>query len=361
MYLSICLMYIGIISLADRIAHNIKSDDIKQEILNEFHSLYGIKIIQKHDHKLDERNAEYIKTHPHLISLRSNGNRYILYFTKYNDIEIIYLIDLKIHSNYTLPRIILLRGLFHKDLYKNTVIYCEMVKSETGWICLLNDIVVYKGQKLSKESLPERLEILYKMLDKEYTEDEVIDICKFKVKTYLYASAEGLTALMEMSEKLNYTSRGIYFWPYDNKYKPKLYNFNENKIITVVRNNKSDNIFKEATGVTNVTNVLDGKTKTKESSPINAVVPSGVTGVTGVTGERRTLYLSKSNDPDIYNIYETENILISKKIGIALIPNLATSKMIRQAFANSNITATIKVSCAYNEKFNKWYPVEIIV
>jgi hypothetical protein len=347
-------MHLGMISLADRVVQNIKSDNIKQEILSEVNALYGIKIIQKHDHKLDDKNIEYIKRNPHLVSLRSNGNRYILYFTLYNDVEIIYLIDLKIHSNYTVPRITLLRGLFDKELFKNTIIYCEMVKAEDGWICLLNDIIVYKGQHLMRVPLPDRLKILYDMLEDDYVPNKTIDICQYKVKTYFYACDESISAIQEMASKLNYTSRGIYFWPYDLKYKPKLYNFDENKIVPVIRKVKDDNAFK--TNIPQPTTMPSAMltampTVKTESQNLTQDIPTSSDGI---------FYISKTNDPDIYNIYETDNILISKKIGIALIPNLATSKMIREAFRNKNLTTTVKVQCKYNTTFNKWYPTQIL-
>ena len=46
-------MQTGIISFADRVAYNIKSNDIKDIILDNLFSLYGIRIIQKHYFKLD--------------------------------------------------------------------------------------------------------------------------------------------------------------------------------------------------------------------------------------------------------------------------------------------------------------------
>ena len=83
-------MQTGIISFGDRVAWNIKCNSTKDMILNEISDLYGIRIIQKHYFKLDESNINHLKKVPHLISLRTNGNRYYIYFTKYNDVEIIY-------------------------------------------------------------------------------------------------------------------------------------------------------------------------------------------------------------------------------------------------------------------------------
>jgi hypothetical protein len=43
-------MHTGIISFANRIAFNIKSDEIKEIILNKLYNLFNIKIIQKHNY-----------------------------------------------------------------------------------------------------------------------------------------------------------------------------------------------------------------------------------------------------------------------------------------------------------------------
>lgn len=343
-------MHLGVISVADRVVQNIKSDDVKQAILDELNAAYNIKIIQKHDHKLDENNVQYVKSNPHFISLRSNGNRYFMYFTLYNDIPIIYLIDKKISPLYNKPRITLIRGMFDKDIYKNTLIDVEIVKhtNSNKWSCLFNDIIVYKGHHLKKVLLPERLKIMYDLLENDYKSDKIVDIFEYKVKAYLKAYDESIATLMDT--KLDYTSRGIYFWPFDLKYKPKLYNFDENKIVPVVRKTKDDNKFKVA-DIDN-TNTMDHNqsTDTIPRLPIN-------------TSDMIDVYMSKSNEsnePDIYNLYEGDNILTSKKIGVVLIPNLATSKMIRDAFKNTNLVTTIKVKCAYNTRFNKWYPVAVI-
>jgi hypothetical protein len=350
-------MHLGIISLADRVVHNIKSEPIKQEILKELYTLYNVKIIEKHDHKLDANNQQYVKTNPHLVCLRSNGNRYILYFTKYNDIEIIYLIDAKIHPTYTTPRMIILKGLFDKELYNNTIIYCEMVKTTTGWLCLFNDIIVYKGRHLLNVIFPDRLKIMYNLLDTEYTHDKIMDICQYKIKTYFQLCDESIDELMKLSSELNYTSRGIYFWPYNMKYKPKLYNFDENKIRTVVRKIKDDNRFKRLE-VKPITDIVDAIIT--ENPLITETYEQSITTNSLTDSNTVILYLSKSSEPDIYNLYENQNILTSKKIGIALIPDLTTSKMIRNGFKNTNITSTIKVKCKFNANFNKWYPIEIL-
>jgi hypothetical protein len=122
-------MQTGIISFGDRVAWNIKCNIIKDVILNELQNSFNVRIIQKHYFNIDDNNIKYLAKLPHLISLRSNGNRYYIYFTLYNDTPIIYYIDMKIHTGYEKPRIILARGLFDKSLFKNTLLDGEMIKT----------------------------------------------------------------------------------------------------------------------------------------------------------------------------------------------------------------------------------------
>jgi hypothetical protein len=350
-------MHTGIISFADRIVHNIKTNDIKDLILGQLYSLYSIKIIQKHYHKLDENNVKYLKSNPYLCSLRSNGNPYYMFFTKHNDIPIIYFIDKKIHPGYQKPRILLVRGLFDASLYENSLIDGEMIKCQDGkWTFLMNDLIGYEGKHLLKTMLPDRLKILYDILETKYTPDKIIDVCQYKIKTYYNIFQESIKELIELSTKLNYTCRGIYMWSYDLRYKPKLYNFNEENIVSVVRKVKDETEFqtKKITSLTESSDILS--TKSYHITSDN----SQITLINFNKDDAKDLWITHTDYADVYNLYDNENILISKKIGTALIPDLNTSKMIRIAFKNRNAACQMKVKCLYNEKFNKWYPIEIL-
>jgi len=107
----------GIISFSNRIALNIKSNEHKDDILSDLSTLYKIKILQRHHHNLDNTNVNVVTTN-HLMNLRSNGNRYYLYFTLYNDIETMYYIDKKIHPGYQRPRLYLAEDYLIKSCLK---------------------------------------------------------------------------------------------------------------------------------------------------------------------------------------------------------------------------------------------------
>ena len=345
-------MQTGIISFGDRVAWNIKCNNIKDVILNELLNLYNVRIIQKHYYNIDDNNIKYISKLPHLISLRSNGNRYYIYFTLYNDIPIIYFIDMKIHTGYEKPRIILSRGLFDISLFKNTLLDGEMIKTnENKWIFIINDIIAYEGKKLDDVILPERLKIIYNILDKKYTPDDICDVCSYKVKNYYYLSKKSLNELMTISKELNYTSRGIYFSSYYLKHKPKLFNFNDNIIVSVQKKIKDITEFKEL--VKNEPSLPSSLPSSLSSSSLPLSLPSSL--------PYSDLWISKTDEPDIYNIYDNHNILTSNKLGIAFIASMQDSIKMRNVFKDKSTTITIKFKCNYNEKFKKYQPIEQII
>ena len=360
----------GIISFSNRIALNIKSNDHKDDILSDLSTFYKIKILQRHHHNLDTTNVNVVITN-HLMNLRSNGNRYYLYFTLYNDIETMYYIDKKIHPGYQRPRIIFGRGLFDKKLFKNTLLDGEMVKcKDDTWTFLINDIICYEGKYLNNKTLPDRLNIIYNMLETQYTPDSTIDVCNFKVKSYFNMYKESIAELHKLSDSLNYTCRGIYIWPYDLKYKPKLYNFDETNVIDVVRKTKDITEFKtienhniriyngsgtgSGTGTDTDNDIIQYKQDKQDKIIGNTNTNVATEAVMGI--DEKVLFLMKTLEPDIYDIYETENAN-DKSIGIALVQTMNDSKILRTAFRDKNAMTVIKFACVYNDKFKKWRAV----
>jgi hypothetical protein len=346
----------GIISFSDRVAFNIKSNDHKDVILEQMKTLYNIKILQRHHHNLDANNVNFILSN-HLMNLRSNGNRYYLYFTLYNNIETMYFIDKKIHPGYQRPRIIFGRGLFDKKLFKNTLLDGEMVKcKDNRWTFLINDIVCYEGIYLNKKMLPERLKIIYNLLEYQYTPDETIDVCDYKVKSYFNMYKESIENIMELSSNLNYTCRGIYICPFDLRYKPKLYNFDESSVINVVRKTKDITEFKSMDAAAAVITAVAANAANAVATS-TAVATGSIDNVRVLNNEEKILYIVKTNEPDIYNVYDNEDVLNKPSIGIALVQTMSDSKLLRDSFRDKNAITNIKFVCVFVEKFKKWRAV----
>ena len=357
-------MQTGVISFCDRINYNIKSLEAKDAILDMIRRRYNIHILHRHWFPLDDKGYAHLDRSPHLACLRSNGNPYFVYFTLYDDVPIVYFIDKKVHPTYQKPRIILGRGLWDASLFENTVLDGEMVKqkdTDGKWVFLINDVIAYKGKHIMQcETLPQRLEHAFEMLDELHTPDPLVDCCSYKVKQYAYATAEGVEQLCEMSTTLPYTTRGIYFWPYSAKYKPKLVNFDESLIKSVVRQVKDVPDFRciEPTQLTDA-----------ESSPAcvqDAYVAAQDAAVADQDGDQArcsdgdhddvmtTLQLHKTDNPDVYEVYRD-----NAKLGVATVPTLKVSKMLRAVFKNATVAMYIPFKCKYLPDSGKWLPCKL--
>jgi hypothetical protein len=307
-----------------------------------------------------------------------------MYFTLYEDVPIIYYIDKKVQPGYQVPRIILTKGRWDDSLFSNTLIEGEMVKDKYGgWVFLINDVIVYKTQYLSNEPLPKRLELAFEILDKYHVSDKIIDVCNFQVKQYANATQEGVDALIEMAKILPYTSRGIYFWPFSNKYKPKLINFNDNLIKSVYRKVKDTPDFHESIPQSAVNAVLhsneEDDTDMNDSENISIITPPKPISIveklklsakitndhtnteiaTDNLKENEKIYwLRKTENPDVYDMYESDNgIHKNNKIGISQISSMQTSKMMRTIFKDATVAVFIPFICSYNKNTTKWIPI----
>jgi len=359
-------MHVGTISFCDRIVFNIKSSDTKDAILQDLENRFHIRILQRHWNPLDEQSLVHMARIPHLACLRSNGNPYYLYFTYHEDTPIVYYIDKKVQPGYEKPRILLSKGLFDPILYEGggTLLEGEMVKDERGaWVFLINDVIGWRGRCFDRAPLPDRLTYAYALLSNHYTPNELIDPCTFHVKRFAEPTREGLTALLTLSQTLPYTNRGIYFWPFFLSYKPKLINFDDKLIKDVVRKVKDNPEFRltaEPTATASETSPQAASPRTRAAIAVTgpATPPKKVNAspAAAVAGER-VLYLKKTENPDIYELYPGEHAPASQKIGVAHVATLASSKMLRAVFKDLTVAVSVPYRCVYNEQFSKWTPL----
>lgn len=347
-------MHTGIISFCDRVGYNIKSSDTKEDILRELNAKFQVQILQKHWHKLDVEGVTHMYRSPHFACLRSNGNPYYMYFTRYEDVPIIYFIDKKIQPGYQVPRVILGRGKWNDALFTNTLLEGEMVKDKyEGWVFLINDVIAFQGEYLWKLTLPQRIEYGYRILEEYYTPDVIMDVCLFQMKRFAHATQEGIQSLMDLSKDLPYTSRGIYFWPFSRKFKPKLYNFDDTLIKTVVRKVKDNPEFREARDAGSDVRDLVPDTQT------TVTVPAAPMALNEGDGER-IFWLRKTENPDVYDLYVNAHIG-GQKEGVALVPSLKVSKMLRSEFKDATVAVMIPFACSYEPKWQKWLPIRKVI
>lgn len=344
-------MQLGEISFCDKVGFNIKSDEFKKKVLQELESLYNFRVIQKHYDRYDESLVPVLTNNPHMISLRSNGNPYLLYLTRHNGVNQCIFIDKKIQHGYFYPRMIIARFWFHDELFNNTLFDGEMVKQENGrWLFIINDMVADSGYVLSNTNLVKRINRIHHILETQYMVDE-LDVCAICVKRYFHYH-EYDTMVGEFRNSLPYSSRGVYFKPLFIKFRNILYNFDDTLIKKVIRTRYKDIS----------TFMLNKEEATPPPAAASLAKPSGLPppqqqphAQTPPAAEgTRVLCVQKTSQPDIYDVSDPA---AGTQMGIACVNNIRTSKLLREIFRNTTPTEKVRMECEYSEKFAKWVPL----
>ena len=346
-------MQTGYISFCDTTAFNIKTENTKKKILKDVYNISNIKIIQKHFDVLSSNHFNKLNDNPHLISLKSNGNPYLLFLTQYNFTNLSIFIDKKVQSGYFLPRMIISRFQFKDELYLNTLLEGEMIKDkDSKWIFIINDIYIYKNKSLSNVNISKRLLIINNILsDFKYDND---DVCKFTIKKYF--KYEDIRYMVEeYKETLNYTCRGIYFTPLFFKFKNILFNFDDSLINDVKKIKYQNNGKFLLLNDSDVPNkILNQNSKDLSKLENHSKLHSK---------ERidhkncKIFYVEKTDMPDVFYL---NNDINDNSNTIAYIPNITSSLNMNEYFKDVNLNNKIKMNCLYNSKFKKWQPIDLI-
>lgn len=336
-------MQTGIISFCGKQGLNIKSNDAKR-ILNEKLEGYGINILKRHFDRFSPESDKKISSIKHFISLKSNGNPYLLFLTRFNGVDTAMFVDKKIQHGYFLPRMIIDRLSFKSSLFEDTVIDGEMVKiKDEKWLFIMNDLFVYRSKKMGKYNLLDRLGKLHLILQTKYfpipNQKYVI-----QVKRYFHDLGDA----MDFKETLDYTSRGIQYKQMNGKFKYILKNFDDSLITDVKRVKYSaTNKFLEGTDT-----ILKEDTATYD---INQKVSlSSIKSAETSDSLMKKFYLQKTDQPDVYKLFDGES-----ETGIASVSTMKTSKMLKNAFSDVNLNGKKVFNCEFSDKFNKWVPISL--
>jgi len=359
--LCIIIMHTGYISFCDNLGLNIKSNDVKEVIAKELETKYKVKIIRKHYEKLDERQLAKLQKSPHMVCLRSNGNPYYLYLSKYQHTNQCYFVDKKVQGGYNLPRIIVSKLRFHDSLFeKGTLFEGEMVKDIYGnWVYLIHDLIGYGGY-LENENIVKRINLAYDILNTMFVPDET-DVCYIQVKRYVtYDKIHEL--VYDAMPTLPYTCRGMYFKPLYMRFLDVLMNFDDTLIKKVerVKYQSMSNGFlankEELLAMKAEQNSDKGSDSGSVKGSSSTVVKSTVANATVCNSDVSIFTIEKTHSVDVYNLYDNNK----KAVGIAGIITTNTSRMLQELFKNVNIQTKFQVKCKYHPKFQKWVPINAV-
>lgn len=272
---------------------------------------------------LNEKNLHNIDPNEYKVCINTFGKKFLLFLTNYNNQNFTLFIDKK-------NEVIMITEMeFDDKLYNNTLFDGELIKNQNhDWIYSITNLMIYKGVNVFKEStLDERSKKLKYIFANNFQLNEDKDICKIDIKDYF--TCEYIQDLHDRYiDSVPYQCSGFLFQHITT---PKAYFYIFPQFRTNNKNTNNTNGYYDGTETSKV------KIHPNKDKPFHFEV-------------------LKTILPDVYDLYYLHNGK-KTKYDIAYIPNMKTSKMLRNEFKDISEGKGKVFMSKYNSKFDKWTPV----
>ena len=401
------------ISFCDKQCSNINDNKVKAQIVDIIDKKYGLQIVSRDYNVINPNILRNVSYHQHILTPYTHGNPYMLYLTKIDNINCALFIDKKLKDGYTYPKMHCVKYRFSDELYeKETILTGELVRDhERRWFFLIDNILLYKGMKTNEKNILSRFELIYNMLNNDYTPDKYLEICPLYIKKlFLYKDIKKI--IEEFIPNLSYMCKGIVFYTLNNKHSNYVYMMPRDSQITIKTSNEIDDIVQDkypdlwekkhssknetntttntgtntATQLNNTTNTngLNSSVNTNETNTFSIINSGESTGestsenssensnvqikIVEIEKNNVVFKVLKTDMPDIYNIYCSDNNTNTTntnnknmiKHSIALIPNIKISHHLYYTFNSNPNNLGLNMECRFSKLFEKWIPVRFV-
>ena len=322
---------------------NITDNDTKNFILQDMKIKCGVDYSTNYARLFNERFAKNLSTNPHIVCIKTTGAPYFMFCTRINDIGYTFLIDKKIKDGYDYPKIFVLPYRFNSDIYSGTLLETELIRDKyQHWFLLIGDLYQYCGKSQQRFDIITRVNIIYQMLEENYTDDSYLDLCPLQVKSYFeFKDIENIKK--HTFPKLSYNVRGFYYVPVTNnpKYAKVLHLFDRKKLQHNNNSNSNNNSNKNNTVSTPKKTFSKPHVNKEEDKPVN-------------TNKKLAFQFVKTLKPDIYDLYVIDGD-DKIKVGIPSISNMRVSKLVRNNMKKNEMECFIE--CSFKD--SKWIPEKV--
>jgi hypothetical protein len=380
-------MEIAPINFCNKIAFNLRNEKYKNNVLKELFNESKVIVTENTCSIYDKRYSKVIVNqfnNPyHILSTNTKGNRYYLYFRRDEfDKNMCLFIDCKICRGYTQPRVIYTNFKMDNDIFDGTLVHGELVKTMNNeWIFILNNIFSYCGKSLKYTKKIDRIQYLYNFLQKQYTSDDILDVCTFQIKRYFTYTQ--LDDFMNYVKTLPYMVNGILFNSLNPSKNDILLLQNITTAYKYIRSGKSqekdletrykkdkdletryskekdlETRYKKEEVIHKNTNILLQKVKqTKEKDLKNlyskeVIQNKSKSKSSDIANTKLFIFYITKIEGGIFQLisYVNKN---EKVFGNARIDKMKTQRMVEQLLCGKE---KVLVECKYNMKFNKFIP-----
>lgn len=343
-------MHLSSISFCDRVGYNVKDDESKERILAELQRLCRFVVIRRHVQKFDvATHVPLLSRVPHVVTLRSNGNPYVLFLTRNNTTPTCFFVDKKVQQGYHLPRIILASMWFDAEAFDGSAFEGEMIKNKDGsWQFGVSDVLLYAGRHLIDTPFPARHELMQRVLSR-HKRDPSLPF-ELSLKPYWQVADLPSTALEpSLLSQWPHTCRGLLFKPACMRFKDILLNFDDSQVVKNIRDKVGGHFCESLERA--------ASTAARTVSPTSSLEDMAVLTPTVAV----VLWARKGAQPDQYELFTDDACSMRAAPPLACVPCLATSKMMACAFRSKTLVDRVRVECVMSPKFGKWEPARVLL
>ena len=378
------------ISFCDKECYNINHNKTKEAILNYIQETHKIQVIDRQYVNLNPHMMRNISNNEHIVSTFTNGNPYLLHLIRIDDTPCCIYIDRKLKNGYSYPKMHCVPYKFDSQLFdKETIFTGELVRDvNRDWQFLISDLLILNGKSTKSKNILARFQNINTLLENHFTPDRDNDICPIYSKR-LFQYHEIPTLFNDFLPKLSYVCKGLVFYTLNNQFSNYAWTLPREDQFQVKKKDEMDIQFYQLNPnykpigficqdfnnpVNNFQSRFTENTEvsTSDTSKNKSIYNSHNT--TTIGKEEVVLKILKTDIPDIYNLYASNNddnssvnckknnkniTELESKIGIAFIPNLKTSQMLYQYFKSNPTDMNSKVICKYHPYFQRWIPTKI--
>ena len=363
------------ISFCDKKCSNVNDNEFKEEFIRMIDEKHDIRVVDKLYVFLNPSIIKNVSYHEHILSTLTNGNPYLLYLTRIDNVNCCFYIDRKLKGGFSFPKIHCVKYQFADELFNDTMFSGELVRDrDRKWFFLIDNLLVYKGETTKNKNIITRFELIYDIFNKFYIEDTRLQPCSIQIKK-LFVYSQVKTLVNKFIPSLSYYCKGLVFYNLNTKYSNYSMLFPRNKRFNLMSNNeieekiknqkhtlwaKTINISSEGYETTELTtNINQSDIILKEN---NQIKQQSEETEKPIAKNNIVFKVLHTNMPDVYNLYifnEKRTELI--KFDYALIPNMKTSKYLNELFKDNKDNIDICMECSYSKYFKKWMPIRSVL
>lgn len=310
----------------------LEDEGTKNLILKQLETKYDIVMDKgtKYFKMIDDSEITSLKKFEHMVCFNTNPKPVLLYLTSNNGIKYCFYIIKNTKE------IFYIRHRFDSNLFEtDTVIEGEIINNISTF--LWSDILVYQGET-NDDPLQDKIKLMTRLLKDSYTADTNFDVLKQELKIFVPIK-NTVSFVRDYLPTVSYASRvtGIVF-------RPTLPTKIRNKNLIFILN-KPFHKFKFSSSVNNQ---MEQHSKNSVVQPRRKIRK----GVDEVTFDAH----KTDRGPDVIDLYLRNKRDELIKYEIACVPDMKTSKLIKQMFSRSD---QMIIQCSYSEKFGRWIPSSV--